>query len=118
MRQAHNLLKCMGLCHTAIVSRKKSNLNGEFISESEDELTLLQAAKQIGFRFLKRDTSHVYLRVNNEDHVFKFKGLLPFDSERKVMSIVVEDIHGETYLFSKGADSAILKMCTLTNSEI
>lgn len=54
---------CMALCHTAIVSEHKGGAYGEYISESEDELTLLNSAKQIGFRFTMKQDQFLYIRV-------------------------------------------------------
>ena len=53
----------MALCHTAIVSEHKGGAYGEYISESEDELTLLNSAKQIGFRFTMKQDQFLYIRV-------------------------------------------------------
>ena len=41
---------------------------------------------------------------------FEWIGLLPFDSVRKVMSVVVKTASGDFFLFCKGADSAMLKL--------
>ena len=44
---AHNLFICMAVCHTAIVAAKKnrSSASGNYICDSEDEFTLLNAVK-------------------------------------------------------------------------
>ena len=102
------MLFCIGLCHTAIVATKKGSY-GEFISESEDEFALLNAIKQFGFRFMKRDNTFIYLRVFNDEVRFELKGLLPFDPIRKIMSVVVKTLEGEHILFTKGADSHMVK---------
>ena len=113
-----NLFLCLALCHTAIVSTKKGSKIGEFIGESEDELTLLSAAKQIGFRFYKRETDAVYLKIFGEEAVFKLIGLLPFDSVRKRMSVVVQNtLTNDTLLFCKGADSEVLSKCQNLSEE-
>jgi Ca2+-transporting ATPase len=37
---------------------------------------------------------------------------IPFDSNRKCMSVICEDIKGETFLFVKGAPDVIIKKCS------
>ena len=39
---------------------------------------------------------------------------LPFDSDRKCMSVVCDNHKGETFVFSKGAPDVLLKKCTKT----
>ena len=104
----------MVVCHTAIVSNRKGAGYCEFISESDDELTFLMAAKQFGFRFLRREGAFIYIKMIEEEISFQLIGLLPFDSERKIMSVVVKSDSGEHILFSKGADSSMLKLITAT----
>lgn len=117
-RNAQNLFTCIAVCHTAIVSTKKGQ-NGEFICDSEDEFTLLNAVKQIGFRFIKRDFPYIYLKVFGINLRFEFKGLLPFDPIRKIMSVIVMTDDGEWLLFAKGADSMMLKRITgLTDQKL
>lgn len=90
---------------------------GNFICDSEDEFALLNAARQIGFRFVRRDAQrNVYLRVFSESVKFEFVGLLPFDSDRKIMSIVVKNEQGETILFAKGADEAMISRLQAMNA--
>lgn len=45
VKNAENMFYCMALCHTAVVSEHKGGTYGEYISESEDELTLINSAK-------------------------------------------------------------------------
>ena len=85
---------CLALCHTATVPKKSVNFTGKFISESEDELALLTAAHSFGFRFVRRTEASLYVKVFNEEDEFDLIGLLPFDSERKLMSVVVRSPHG------------------------
>lgn len=79
----------MTLCHTAIVSRINKGSTRGFISESEDELALLDAAKQIGFTFYKRTDTDIYVKTFSDPMVFCIKGIFPFDPTRRIMSIIV-----------------------------
>ena len=115
---AKNLFFCMTLCHTAIVQRMKKGGQRGFISESEDELALLAAARQVGFVFVKREDTNLNVRVFKENLTFKIRGLFPFDPVRKIMSIVVETNTGNVIMFSKGADTHMLKRCRLDKARL
>ena len=103
----------MTLCHTAIVQRIQGGCNRGFISESEDELALLSAAKQTGFKFYKRTDTDIYVRAFKDSRVFRIKALFPFDPVRRIMSIIVQNHKGEIIMFSKGADSSMFDRCQL-----
>ena len=110
-KMAHHLFFCMTVCHSAVVSRIKSESSRGFISESEDELALLDAAKQIGFTFFKRTDTEIYVRAFKDEAVFTIKGIFPYDPVRRMMSIIVETRSGETIMYSKGADSSMFPLC-------
>ena len=42
---------------------------------------------------------------------------IKFDSARRMMSVIVADQNGDLFIFSKGADSAILPLCADKESE-
>ena len=48
---------------------------------------------------------------------YEVKGLLPFDSQRKLMSIIIKDPQGQYIMFSKGADSTMLDVIKATNAQ-
>ena len=103
----------MNLCHTAIVSKRKGSSGGDFVSESEDELTFLLSTKQFGYRLMRRDENTIVVRVLGKEQRFIVISLLPFDQARKFMSILVRnEVTGEYIMFSKGADSEMLKRTT------
>ena len=56
---------------------------------------------------MKKD-QFIYVRVQEEELKFERIGLMPFDSERKIMSVIVKTESGDCFLFCKGADSAML----------
>ena len=101
--ETQNLCFCIAICHTAISSKY-----GDYICESEDELVLLNAMKQIGFKFQRRSDNIIFLKVFNQEQTFKIVELIPFDPIRKMMSVIVQTEEGDYIMFSKGADSAIL----------
>lgn len=64
------------------------------------EVALLVASARAGLT--TETVQSMYFRVDE----------LPFDSERKCMSVVCDNRKGETYVFSKGAPDVLLKKCT------
>jgi len=50
--------------------------------------------------------------------VYKIIRIIKFTSERRMMSIIVEDSAGKLLVFSKGADSAILPLIDDIGSEV
>lgn len=104
----------MALCHDVIATKHK---NGQLAYQgtSPDEITLLDAAKEIGYLFM--DRSSVSMTIDEHGEVKKYKLLLKieFTSDRKKMSVVVEDPDtGNILLFCKGADFAIFDRLSVT----
>jgi phospholipid-translocating ATPase len=93
----------------------KSQLNKKtfkpiFEAESPDELALVNSAYAYGFILENRNPNTVLVSEPGEGAVeYDILKVLPFDSNRKCMSIVVRKIGGhEVMLYTKGADSTIL----------
>lgn len=87
-------------------------VNEEIIYEAEspDEAALVKAAQLYGYRLLSRSPEKVTLYIPGEGEVtYELLHVLPFDSSRKRMSIVVSrEDDSSIVLYCKGADSAVL----------
>jgi len=81
-----------------------------FEAESPDELALVDAAYTYNCRLLKRLGNNALISVPGEGLVeYEVVQVLPFDSSRKSMSVVVRHpVSKQLILYSKGADSTIL----------
>lgn len=81
-----------------------------FEAESPDELALVNSAYAYGFVLQNRDPNTVLITEPGVGAIeFDILKVLPFDSNRKCMSIVVRKVGGhEVILYTKGADSSIL----------
>ncbi|XP_074649753.1 phospholipid-transporting ATPase VD-like isoform X2 [Tubulanus polymorphus] len=79
-------------------------------AESPDELALVKAAYRYGCRLLRRGVNSVTVWFPSEGEVtFKVLKVLPFDAERKRMSVVIQYPNCENVIvYTKGADSSIL----------
>ena len=64
------------------------------------ETALMAAAEKAGLSF--EELGRIYRRTDE----------LPFDPERKCMSVVCADKNGEAFLFTKGAPDMLLKKCS------
>ena len=88
------LLKCAVLCNDATIKRGEGD--GYVISGMPTEASLLVMAAKAG--------------VFKEDYVVERLEELPFDSKRKMMSVLVEEA-GEETVYAKGAPEIVLTKC-------
>lgn len=81
-----------------------------FEAESPDELALVNAAFSYDCCLVNRSPHHIVVSAFNQGIIeYEVLKVLPFDSSRKCMSIVVRRIGSqEICLYTKGADSAVI----------
>ncbi|EEC05352.1 ATPase, putative, partial [Ixodes scapularis] len=93
-----------------------SQLQPIYEAESPDEIALVDAAYRYGCRLLRRSPDSVVVMLPGEGLVeLRVLHVLPFDSVRKRMSIVLQHpITKLKVLYCKGADSAILPLLAPT----
>lgn len=102
-------LFALSLCHTIIISESHDG-SVSYNASSPDELSLVNAARYFGCIFYKRnDDNDMVVKFNNIDLEFKLLKIFEFNSDRKRMSVIVQDASGQIKLICKGADSVILK---------
>jgi magnesium-transporting ATPase (P-type) len=73
---------------------------------SPDEITLVDAASRLGFKFLGKKSNMLEIEVLGNKTEVELLHLFPFDSDRKRMTVIVK-INGEYKMYCKGADSII-----------
>ena len=100
----------LSTCHDVF----PENENGKIIYQgsSPDDIALVKGAQQLGYEFIEKNftTIKVYNNINDELLEFEIYCILPFDSERKRMSVILKDLKNNKYiLFSKGSDSVMLQ---------
>ncbi|VDM59554.1 unnamed protein product [Angiostrongylus costaricensis] len=95
-------------------------LHSYYDSESPDELALVEAAREYGVRLLRRrfDDIIIHLRATSQTVKYKLLHTLPFDPDRKRMSVVVQECGGKKriILLTKGADASILPVLSTAYS--
>lgn len=94
--------------------REKPITTNQYEAESPDELALVNSAYAYGYILENRNPNTVLINDPNEGNIeYELLKVLPFDSNRKCMSIVVRRMgilsqRQEVILYTKGADSTIL----------
>lgn len=68
---------------------------------SPDEVALVNTARQLGFHFLGRDASNIYLDLQGEKVQFEVLNVLEFSSDRRRMSVIARSPDGTIRLFIK-----------------
>ena len=76
---------------------------------SPDEITLLNTAKKLKYEFRYRSNKQIVVKINGEDNSYILKKLIPFSSDRKRMTIVIQDPSDtdSVIIFTKGADDVM-----------
>jgi len=102
--RARNFALHLSLCHTVVFE------NGELSASSPDEQALVAAASHFGFQFKDcvQGIKRVYDKKNQSMLSFKVHEIFEFSSERKRMSLIVQDMQtGQIRLLAKGADNVM-----------
>lgn len=101
-------LLCIVMCNDVIAEYTEEYTEIKYFGASPDEVTLVDAAKQLGVVFLERNSERIVCSVHGEIKHFKILAINEFTAERKMMSVAIEnpDTHN-IILYIKGADSAI-----------
>ncbi|KDO35746.1 hypothetical protein SPRG_18891 [Saprolegnia parasitica CBS 223.65] len=111
---------CLALCHSVVPEVDTDNptdlMSITFQASSPDEGAIVTAARNMGFVFKGRTVSSIllYNNVTRMDEMYTILNVLEFSSDRRCMSIIVRMPSGDIRLFSKGADTAILKRLRAT----
>lgn len=96
----YTIALCGLLCNNAKVHAHSEDVFGE-----ATETALIKFARKVGIR--PAETLKEYKRLNE----------IPFDSKRKCMSLVVSDMTGQKYMFTKGAYDVMLEKCLYIKTE-
>ena len=84
----------------------------KYEGDNADDLVLCQSASQFGVRMISKSAQNILVRYINstntdkQDLEYEILCLLPFDSTRKRMSIIVR-LNDQIYLYIKGAETSI-----------
>ena len=105
--QSLNFLKCLAICNTVIVYHSPDGKT-EYNAESPDEAAFVNFAAKCGVILIDRQPDSMIVEIKGERIKYEIVTLLPFDSDRKRMTLAVrEEGKDEILVYTKGADNII-----------
>ncbi len=111
-----NFFRVCTLCHSSIA--EKNNNDYKYSSSSPDEIALLNGASNMGYIFTNRttDTIEVLNTYTSNIEVWEVLIEIPFDSDRKRMTMIVKRRDSNdnlVYVFTKGADNIMIRLLNI-----
>jgi len=114
----NRFLTTLAICNTSFIVHEHPELmhridyEPKYEGDNADDLVLCQTASNFGVRMISRSAQNILVRYINstntekQDLDYEILCLLPFDSTRKRMSIIVR-LNDQIFLFIKGAETSI-----------
>ena len=128
------LLLVMSLCHSARTECKKCStvltpdnleqcphdpLSCTFLASSPDELAFLEASKDCGVLFRARNADEMVLNVGNDIRKFKIIEDIPWNPDRRKMSVTLKDCDsGVAFMLMKGAEAEVIESCFVDSQDV
>ena len=81
----------------------------KYVATSPDDLELVKFASKQGYKLIQTSFDEKVILMGRKKLKFKILQMLNFSSERKRMSIIVEDNKGIIKIYTKGADMEITR---------
>lgn len=108
-----NFFNIAAISHSAISEKDRITGQLKYTSSSPDEVALIKGAKNMGFTFLNRTTNTIEVmnHYSGKLGVYEILVEIPFDSDRKRMSLIVinkNDPDNIVYVLCKGADNVMM----------
>lgn len=101
-----------GLCVPSAfnVEQCSSSNDVSYEAESPDEAALVKMANSYGYKLISRSPHTVTVLIPDQGLItYDVLHVLPFDSSRKRMSVVIRTPDGDVIMYCKGADSAVIE---------
>ena len=120
-RKIEEFLYILAVCHDIFPEEKKEN-KGEIIYQgsSPDEVSLVKGAALLGYKYKSKDNGELTIEdeIHGVERHYEVKLIIPFDSFRKRMSVIVYNKEKKTYeIFTKGADTVMMNLIKFKNNE-
>ena len=100
----------LSLCHSVFPEKNEfEEIN--YQGASPDDIALVHGANQFGYTFESKSFTilNIYNEIFNIRKSFELLVEMPFDSDRKRMSVIVKDLETDKIkLYSKGADTIMM----------
>ena len=110
-------LLSMALCHEVVPEVDEESGNVNYEAQSTDEVALVKCAAENGYVFLERSMRDLVVEIDGHEEHFELLATLGFTSERKRSSVVVRLSNGTLRMYTKGADSVILPLLSLSRCD-
>jgi magnesium-transporting ATPase (P-type) len=123
-----HFLTTLAICNTSFIVHEHQELmprldyQPKYEGDNADDLVLCQTASNFGVRMISRSAQNIIVRYLNpndtqkEDLDYEILCLLPFDSTRRRMSIIVR-LNDQIFLFIKGAETSIWPHLSVFNEQ-
>lgn len=105
----HHFFTCLVVNHSVIPEFDSDTNTTIFEGQSADEVALLRAARSNGYVLRQRTTEGLEVEIHGEKHYFEVIETIPFNSDRKRMTVFVKRDDNRVTMFSKGADAVMFK---------
>mmetsp|Transcript_17725 Transcript_17725/g.31998 ORF Transcript_17725/g.31998 Transcript_17725/m.31998 type:complete len:2024 (-) Transcript_17725:332-6403(-) len=100
-------LQALALCNNVSLSPK-----GEILASSPDDVALVEGAENLGYKLIERQNRYAKLYINGVMTEYWIHAVLPFESEKRQMSVVIQEHHSnKAILMSKGTLDSIKDQC-------
>ncbi len=100
----YEFVKAMLTCHTVDVHE------GKLLAVSTDEMAIMQACQKNGMQLLEHsDEGQIVISFSGDVRKFYVLRILPFDSVRKCMSVIVSETpdNSRLFVYCKGAETVL-----------
>ena len=124
----HHFFTALALCNTSFIVHEHRELmpnvdyQPKYEGDNADDLVLCQAASDFGVRMISRSARTIVVRyidpteTEKRDVEYEILCLLPFDSTRRRMSIIVR-VDNQVFLYIKGAETSLWPYFSNKNDE-
>jgi phospholipid-transporting ATPase len=105
-------LMCLVLNHSVIPEMDEKTNEIVYDGLSSDEIALLTAARNNGFKLLQRTNEGLQVEIHGTKMLINILAQLDFTSDRKRMTVAVKipQISENVLVYSKGADTVMVKL--------
>jgi phospholipid-transporting ATPase len=102
-----HFLIALAVCNNVIVHPGRDGAL-EYRADSPDEAAFVSFAAECGVKLISRRSGDLTLDIRGTSKVFRILAHIPFDAQRKRMSLLVEAEGESPILFCKGADQMMM----------
>ena len=120
-KKIEDFLYILSVCHDIFPEENKEQ-KGEIIYQgsSPDEISLVKGAALLGYKYKSKNNGEIVVEdeIHGTERHYEIKLMIPFDSFRKRMSVIVYNKEKKTYeIFTKGADTVMMNIIKFKNNE-